>query len=375
MKSAEAYDIVGPLRLASAGLPWQVRLDGNTSIMPSGHNGPYKDLESPLRNTAHWLATFSIAWSLSGKREFRDIGNRLTNYLVRHGAHHFEGALLNRQKPGKDWCNGTIGYAWIIEALVRAGWYLERDDARDEALRLADLLPFDEPEGLWNTVDPIRRAPYIDGTYNHQSWLAAALAELGGKPAKPVSRFLDASVERHFGTETDGLIRHHTERGARGNINLSKIRSALSQKLDPGAGARARFNPRIESRSRAVGYHLYVLFSLARLYRHSPEHALFASDSFREALRFAAEPAFRQELGRSPFSYDYNAPGFEYLLIVRAFGELEPALTLDVWEEAFEEQKRRTYCEETGLFSRASDPATVAARVYELVMGVEFDVR
>ena len=53
---------------ASAALTLQ-RDDGS---MPAGHNGPYYDPETPVRNTAHWLITFSRAYELSGAERFLD---------------------------------------------------------------------------------------------------------------------------------------------------------------------------------------------------------------------------------------------------------------------------------------------------------------
>ena len=49
------------IKLADVGLKLQHEL-GN---MPSGKNGPHKHEMTPVRNTSHWLVTFSAAYYLT----------------------------------------------------------------------------------------------------------------------------------------------------------------------------------------------------------------------------------------------------------------------------------------------------------------------
>jgi hypothetical protein len=51
------------LRIAEHGL---ARQDQATGAMPPGHNGPYQDPETPVRNTAHWIQTYLAANRMTG---------------------------------------------------------------------------------------------------------------------------------------------------------------------------------------------------------------------------------------------------------------------------------------------------------------------
>ncbi len=55
------------LESARAALSRQ-RADGS---LPPGHNGPYADRETPVRNTAHWLVSFCAGWRRSGDPALR----------------------------------------------------------------------------------------------------------------------------------------------------------------------------------------------------------------------------------------------------------------------------------------------------------------
>ena len=38
-----------------------LKLQNPKGEMPAGHNGPYQDPETPIRNTAHWIVSFAKA--------------------------------------------------------------------------------------------------------------------------------------------------------------------------------------------------------------------------------------------------------------------------------------------------------------------------
>lgn len=353
--------------LAESGLKWEIRLPEGKSMMPPGRNGPYFDLESPLRNTAHWLVTFSIAYKITGEPRFFETATRLASFLTGDHPFQIDGVPVHRQKGKKDWCNGVIGQAWLAEGLHRAGLYLENEAAAKKAQELVQALPFDAGTGVWLRLDPGGRKPSIDWTYNHQSWFASIEAEImhGSKPKAKI--FLDKSLEKLFGVDNNGLIRHVIETGNA----ASKLRS-LYRKAKVTIKGPANPKGKAWETYRTTGYHMYVLFSLARLFHIFPDHPFFASQAFRRSLQFATQEEFLGALLDNHFAFPYNAPGFEYLLIALSFRQVEPKVSLETWRRLFEEQKRRTFCKETGLFaSGIEDGTTLAARLHEFMLGAE----
>lgn len=358
------------VELARAGLSQVVQGCGSQSaFVPGGRNGPYFDLETPYRNSAHWMVTFVVAGRRWNQDDLLETGRKLSNFIVRDPQFKVAGIPVNRQSSGKDQSNGLIGPAWIIESLAIAGRYLEDSAAVDFASNLSSLNRFDPAEGCWVINDPVRGDLGVDRTLNHQAAYAAALMELGDDRRVEVGRFLDACVERHFAIREDGLIRHRI--ASPGGSKKGVVRRVWNRLRKSGRGS-TRTAAQIDETERAAGYHLYDLYTFSRLRRHFPEHALFQSAPFRTALSCAASADFFASLAGNRFSYDYNAPGFELPLIVSAFHDMEPRLDSQFVSRAWREQVGRTFCGETCLFAgSASDGTTLAARLFELFLALE----
>jgi hypothetical protein len=95
----------------------------NDGSMPSGHNGPYFHPETPVRNTVHWLIILIKVYKITKNKVFLDASRKCINYLVRQKTEY---NYHQRTYKGKDKCNGLIGPAWVMEALIIASKELNR---------------------------------------------------------------------------------------------------------------------------------------------------------------------------------------------------------------------------------------------------------
>ena len=175
---------------ARAGLALQ-HPDGS---FPSGHNGPYRDPETPLRNTGHWLITMAYAARTSGDAEFLDSVQRAADYMLLPEHRPHNATWLHRDKAGKDRCNGLVGPAWTIEALCAASDALKDDKCATLASEVFALIPYDDSVGMWHSLDVDGIDLSFDPTFNHQLWFAMSaslLAAYGDTEAeKQARRFL-----------------------------------------------------------------------------------------------------------------------------------------------------------------------------------------
>ena len=89
-------------RSARHGLTLQDPGDGS---LPSGHNGSYGDVETPARNTSHWLMTFVWAHRRSGDPAFRDAAQRAAAYLQSEALRPHGASFWHRSSAHKDSCN------------------------------------------------------------------------------------------------------------------------------------------------------------------------------------------------------------------------------------------------------------------------------
>lgn len=333
--------------LADKFLNTEIPLNAQKSIMPSGHNGPYYDLETPVRNTAHWLCTYSVLHRDTNEIRYHDIANRLANFLLDPGPHIKDGVYIQRQKGGKDWCNGVIGQAWVIEALNIASHCLNRPELKVAAIRAAEAFTFNQTVGAWEKIDPNNGKKAIDYTLNHQTWFAAALIELNDPVLnKDVSHYLNDLNDGAMRVRNDGVIAHLLYKNSLKGVIL-QLRYKLSEKRN--------WN---KVREKEVGYHLFNLHPFARIYKCMPDHAFFSSEFLKRSVDVAFSNSFIDELSNSSYAYPYNAPAFEYPLVSVVFNKTCP-------DGIFYTQVEKTLFKEMSSFGNCPDSNTLNARMYE----------
>ncbi|WP_273150249.1 hypothetical protein [Methylophaga thiooxydans] len=335
----------------------QYRLNNEYSCMGAGVNGPYYDLETPLRNSAHWLITAAVIYQTENDDVIRTDAERLLNYLL-DNPHMRNGVAIHRQKPGKDWCNGVIGQAWMIEALLVAGHILNRADAVGHAWQLASTYSFSSSAKAWVKIDPANGKQRVDYTLNHQLWYAAAIAMLNDASVnKQIMEFLDALNAGAMRIRGSGVIKHLLYTSTFKGLML-RLRYRFSELKSWDAVI-----------TKEVGYHLYNLHPLARLKCHFPEHAIFQSPLMKSALDTAFSDDFVSLLQNNKYAYPYNSPAFEYPLITSVF-----QYHADNCEKTWHTQVLETFDEEVRSFSRnCPDPMTLNARVYEWFLNTYYD--
>lgn len=354
--------------MAAQGLSERVvTIDARSALFPGGRNGPYFDIESPIRNSAHVLVAMSVAHHLTGSTRFAELGRQLTHFLLTAEALEQGSVLVHRQKRNKDGCNGVIGPAWVIEALALAGRLLQHDGARARARALADDQSFDSRAALWRRRDPNGGPSGVDRTLNHQVAFAAALQGASEEEDPRVRLFLDHLAGGGLRVEDDGLLIHHVprrdevEHRALGGRERFLRAAANSQHV-----ARLRQRSLDDHRARDIGYHLYALFCLARLCQLSPSHPLWASDEMARALSLPSRDGWLESLAENPYAYPYNGPGLELPLIAAVFSIQNPALA-ELSSRAVERQMALTWDGATRGFNRGSvDALTLMARSFEL---------
>lgn len=321
--------------------------------MPAGHNGPYHDPETPVRNTGHWVMLFLKAHEISGDPHFLQAAGRGAEYLCSTEARPMGFTFYHRKNPLKDTCNGLIGQAWSIEALIAAGESLKREECLSLATEVFLQHPFQEEPGVWQRVAPDGMHLPVDETFNHQLWFAAAAAPLIHRSEEihwQITRFMQR-LPRNLRLYRSGLIVHPLLLPG-----WKKKAVEWKRSLKPSW--------RLALQKKAVGYHLFNMYAFAMLHRVFPDDPFWQSEEFRRALNYCRSESFRDQLMENPYGFPYNPPGFEIALTMEEFG----IGTADKRRWWVEEQLRRCYNFRTGLMDRESeDPATQSARLYEAV--------
>lgn len=346
-----------------------IRLPRNRAYVPGGMNGPYFDVETPVRNTAHWLVVYSILSRHSDDWRYRELAEQFLNFLIQPDVYRERGIYIHRQKKGKDWSNGVIGQAWIIEALSIAAETPGMDEARVHAKKYA-ILSFDKKVSAWNRPKLASFNEQIDYTLNHQLWYAAAVAEANSdQKLDEVEAFLTTLDRGGFRIRKNGRISHllHSNASAKGLLLQARYKLLYKRNYKSVS-------------EKETGYHLYNLFPLARLKAIYPDHSFFSNARLKRALMYCVSYDFLNSLKSNRYSYPYNSPAFEFPLILdhfhdefnRIFSSVSGEKIKEELEKQLNYQLEVTFDEGTGLFSRSNpDPITLTSRIYELAIGWE----
>ena len=346
-----------------------IKLQREDGRMPPGHNGPWNDPETPVRNTSHWLITFSKAYEITGEEKFKDAAEKSIEYLTSEEARPHDYTFHHRKKGEKTKCNGLVGQAWTIEALVYTAKVLDRDELMELAEEVFLLHPFNQDFGLWQRVEIDGELLFYDMTLNHQLWFAASGSMIeSSRVREQVECFLD-NLEDNMDLYSDGTIVHHVARDLSGKDFLNSFKNSKNFKLFFGrlkhliSDYRSETTSLEKSRNKAVGYHSFNTYALALIKQNAQNHAFWSSDKFKKALNYSKSEAYESELEGNSYGFPFNPPG------------IENAFTLNVFEQDTEKEENwitlqlsKTFDFDKNLMDKeevVSDMNTYSARIYE----------
>jgi hypothetical protein len=367
-----------------------LQLAGNALLRPekylcSGHNGPYHDPETPVRNFGHWLITFARCYEWTGERRFGDKVSELAEYLCSEEARPYGFSFYHRSKPDKDRCNGLIGQAWTFEALAEASAILKNDSFGKLAEEVFFQHPFDYRLGLWKCLEIDGKVVDFDATFNHQLWFAACSSLVQGQRRQQVmgrvSRFLDL-LKSNMTLIDGGCVYHPIERlfeshlekkesaGRRGKRGLIQwLGAVVREKWDEKGAHREKAKEDMRARlvAKSIGYHAFNLYALALLKPSLPTHPFWKSGMLIDAAAFMLGKKYVEGLKGNPFGYPYNPPGFEVPYALSLFGKMPRDELIERCSWWVRQQLKRCYNEEAQLMDgQTEDPMTHTARIYEL---------
>lgn len=324
----------------------------------AGHNGPYFDTETSVRNTAHWLSLVSKLLTLYEDEELEGIAHSSIDYLVSKSSRPMRATFYCRSNPEKDFCNGLMGQAWAIEGLIAGHECVGREDALAIAKEVFYLHPFLEDFGIWRRVNVDGSYHTVDPTFNHQLWFAATATLLKEKiPTDRALRFLDL-VSSKLMLYSNGIIYHASPVNGRMILGKDSLKGAFKNIYS--AVRRTQMKKSLYSKS--VGYHSFNLYAFAILYEAFPKHVFWDSGLFGRMIEVTKSNQFLVDLDESKYGWPYNPPGIELAYVGETFG-----LSKEYIQTWIEHQYDRTFNVNTNewLTNNAPDQATSAARIYE----------
>jgi hypothetical protein len=355
--------------------------------MRPGHNGPYHDPETPVRNFGHWLITFAKCYEWTGERKFRDKVDELATYLCSQEARPRGFSFHHRNKAGKDKCNGLIGQAWTIEALATASACCENRSYADVAREVFCQHEFSDQHGLWKVLEIDGQTLGIDMAFNHQLWFAACASLIktnhGGSALieERVRKFLNRMLH-NMEVLDNGCIYHPIEwvwsqrfeetfsfkrqmTHAVGTLWQLVCQRKLASKCF--SKTEMRRDARKKMTYKSLGYHGFNMYAFALLRQQVPEDAAWTSPEFKRAVRFMTSPQYWRALDTNKYGYPYNPPGFELPFAMNVLTEMNQEELVIASQRFINEQLKRCYDSEARMMcDNTEDALTHSARVYEV---------
>ncbi len=341
-----------------------------------GENGPYDDKETKVRNLCALIISSCIS-VLDGEEEICEVNHILNMVNELYSFEDVDGLYIIRNKDGKDFCNGVLGHAWVMEALMYV--YLVTKDKKhvDKCTHIFESHKFNEKTGLW--MCPIKFGGKCDMTINHQIWFAGVAAELylltnSQEVMNKLQIFADM-FWKNTSVHMCGLICHYVQ----GSKGITKIKSNIKVFLDEARALMGLSSMRYKEN----GYHMFCLTGLARIKMAGIGESIFTNRHFSKALRYCNTKKYRtclldnkhdkdistltdkkkmQAISCNIYGYSYNAPGFEVEYVHSIFSCInETTIT-----ELKCKQLELTYNPDSVLFeNNTMDKFDLSYKVYE----------
>lgn len=337
------------------------RFQKHDGSMPEGMNGPWQNMQTPVRNTAHWSLIFNYAYSETKNEIYYNAMVRCIRYLLSNEARPNNLTFLCRKDNEKDDVNGLIGQAWVLEALIKIGRERYWPELLETAEEVFLLHKFDGREGLWNSLNTEGNKEKIVRTINQQIWFCAIGTRLlqinsNEKIKKRIDIFLD-KLPKNIQISPNGLIRHLTHKKGWLGLGRSFIMDRTNWKKETYL---------------SIGYQAFNLIGLSSIYMNYPHHRIWKNNAFgkkiKKSFNLAVSSKYLKKAVANPYCFSYNINGVETRY---AFESFNNQLT---FSKKTQEKARKVYqiqidnhLENYLLKQNTIDEDTLMARAYEFI--------
>ena len=344
-----------------------------------GHNGPHGHLDTPVRNTAHYLIIYSYLYKTTLNEKYKNLCKKFVEYLLAKQKESDSGAIKCMESNLFDHLNGLIGQAWVIEALIYYYEVFNDNRCLEAAKKIFYSQKYDYEKHVWSRIELDGRNIGIDNAYNHQVWFAACSYKLSEylndkKIDSMIQDFLTKGVERDFRIYSDGLLRHTIALKSKA-LRKENFKRTIKVLLSP----LKKQNPRkFDYKYIERAYHIFDMYGFTILENHYGELPIFSSRRYKKALSLATDINFYNKNNHAVsadeifnvYSYSYNSPAFEYAFIAKSHDNYDKKMDM----LAFSTQIQLMFEKNTRLFSKNNpDIETWNARTYELIRALEYN--
>ena len=338
--------------------------------MPKGHNGPYRQTETSVRNTSHWCVIFAKAYKITRKEEYKIGLINAADFLSSKEARPNNFSFWHIDYKGADTCNGVIGNAWTIEALCEASEALKDDKYYGIAEEVFFQHKFHKKTGTWHRLEIDGTIGRIDQTFNHQLWFAACASFLlksnsanKSEILNRINHFID-QLPKNLALFDNGLIYHPIIRKLDRRSILSDILSLSIEISESVLMKNLKKSMRIGKFSsmywKSVGYHSFNTYAFALLKSNLENHKLWETELIKKLVSYLLTDDYKKSLQiENYFGFPYNPPGFEVPVSLEYLTTIDSDKLLRVCQIWINEQLKYSYNYESGMMDKNNEDMSV----------------
>ncbi|MFC1506904.1 hypothetical protein ACFLQ6_07520 [Thermoproteota archaeon] len=311
-----------------------LKLQREDGSFPEGHNGPWNDLDTPVRVTANWSILLLKGYTLTRDNKIRNAAMKAGEYLSNKKCRPHGFSFLCRKTKNKNKCNGLIGQAWAIEALIELGKELRMNRCLQIAEEIIMKHHFNKKHYLWHNLEIDGNKLNINRTLNQQIWfsvMAYKIFLLTGNET------IGSNVTSFF----QSLPKHIHFNGK----YITHLIHPLSNFL---------------YKEEAKGYLSFLLMGLSHLEDFKEQ---FISKKTLDQIINSIEYLNKNLYGlNSKFCWSYNPTGFEVAVALYKM-KLDSSIDIDYWVS--EQVNRHLNFKSNLMDLNTCDRNTLSARIYE----------
>lgn len=361
----------------------QMKYQNSDGSLPAGRNGPWQDIDTPVRNTAHCALLFYKAFEISKENRFLKAALSACDYLMSTNVRPYKASFLCFYSSSKSQENGLIGQAWVVEPLIFIGRYLNRKDYLDLAQEVLIKHKYNTQLHLWHNLNIDGSIGEINPTFNQQLWFAVMNLLVGYENSNSILLFrakdFFKNINKNLLFLEPGLIRHeipdHTIR-SRFYRTLSIIKIYFKKNLPDYflKTYKTRINkPKTPSRmmNLSSGYLTFNLYAFSLCYSNAPKENWWKKRWFKkiieQIINYAQQKQFIEQSFSNAYAWRYNPVGFEIAYALNTFKDFlkikDSDRLIQYW---IEKQLQSHWNMSLGLMNdNTGDPVTLSARLYE----------
>lgn len=323
----------------------------------AGHDGPYGYPETNIRNTAHLTMLCLKCYQITKKTKYKKASIELLDYILKNGRPY--GQTYYHRDKGKDNCNGLIGQAWTIEALIEAYKIFNEKKYLKRAREIFLLHEFNDKLGFWRKRDIDGKKLFFDMTFNHQLWFAAIGSLISTNENDEIgyqtNKFMN-KLEKNTKLHKNGLIKHFI----------------LANFVRP-IGCYIKTPKKLYNQE--VGYYAFNLYALGILKEQFPKHKFWQSKKMKKIAKYSLSKEHIIISEKSKYGFPYNPSGIEQAYFTNQFKEFFKNHKI-IMKERLEKQFENHLNKKTNLMNRnTSDVNTFETRIYEAVRIPDMDLK